>query len=248
MNRDSFGRLLFGAGVGALGVLDLVFRDTLMWKVLPHGVPGTPVLAAGSGVLLFVAGPGLVSTRFRAPLSRVLVGYLLLWDLLVGVPPLVASPRMEVSWLVFGMMTIVLVAAWLLTGAANVRIARAIVGLALIPVGLSHFFYFHTTLDLVPAWLPGRAFWAYLVGVAHIGAGLGILFGVVPRLAAMAEAVMLMTFAVLVWIPRVMARPDVHFNWTELLGTCVVGAAMWVMADSYAGAPWLPAGRRAESR
>jgi uncharacterized membrane protein len=106
-----------------------------------------------------------------------------------------------------------------------------IVGISLVPVGLSHFFYLQTTTNLVPAWLPARVFWTYLGGAAHIAAGLGLLCGVLPRLAARLEAGMLMAFAVLVWIPRVITTPGVHFNWTELLGTWVIGAAVWVVAD-----------------
>jgi uncharacterized membrane protein len=130
------------------------------------------------------------------------------------------------------MMTIVLMAGWLLAGNGRVTAARTIVGLSLLPVGLSHFSYQQVTLDLVPLWMPARLFVVYGVGAAHAAAGVGLLFGVVPRLAASMEAAMLLAFAVLVWIPRVTAAPAVHFNWTELLGTVMIGAAMWVVADS----------------
>ena len=60
--------------------------------------------------------------------------------------------------------------------------------------------------------MPVPAFWVALVGVAHAAAGLGILFGIVPRLAAMLEAGQLVVFAFLVWLPRVIAKPSVQFN------------------------------------
>ena len=239
MNRPLLGRPIYATGLMALGILDLIYRDTVMWKVLPSGAPERVLWSLGSGVLLIAAGAALLSSRFKTGASRVLLVFLLLWDLLIGIPPVVATPEAEVNWLVLGMMTIVVVAAWLLIGTRHPRAARVVVGLCLIPVGLSHFFYLKTTIDLVPPWMPARALWAYLVGAAHVAAGLGVLFGIWPRLAAMAEAGMLMGFAILVWVPRVITSPGVHFNWTELLGTWVIGAAVWVVADSYTGIPWL---------
>ncbi len=233
--KIQLGRVLFAVTIIALGILDLVYRDTLMWKVLPKSLPAstTTVLAIITGVLLVVAGAGLLTPQFQVVASRVLLLFLLLWDVLIGVPPVIQSPGAEVTWLVLGMMTIVLMAGWLLAGKGQVAAARTIVGLALLPVGLSHFSYQQVTLDLVPLWMPARLFVVYVVGAAHAAAGIGLLFGVVPRLAAQMEAGMLLAFAVLVWIPRVTASPTVHFNWTELLGTVMIGAAMWVVADSW---------------
>lgn len=217
-----------------------------MWQRVPADAL-TPslvsVLALLSGVILLVTGVGLLSPGFQAPASRLLLVYLILLTVLREGPPVVLTPLDELAWLELGMFTVVVVAGWLLTGKGGLRTLRpalrVILGLALIPVGLSHFFYLKITTDLVPAWMPVRVFWAYLVGVAHIAAGLGVLFDVFPRLAAMLEAGMLMAFAILVWIPRVIASPGVQFNWTEMLGTWVIGAAMWVVADSFAGVPWL---------
>ena len=233
--KIQLGRVFFAVTIIALGILDLVYRDTLMWKVLPKGLPvsATTALSIMTGVLLIVAGAGLLTPKFQLVASRVLLVFLCAWDVLVGIPPVIESPGTEVRWLVLGMMTIVLMAGWLLAGKGQVAAARTIVGLSLLPVGLSHFSYQQTTLDLVPLWMPARLFVVYLVGAAHAAAGVGLLFGVVPRLAARMEAGMLLAFAVLVWIPKVTTNPAVHFNWTELLGTVMIGAAMWVVADSW---------------
>lgn len=233
--KIQLGRALFAVTTIALGILDLGYRDTLMWKVLPKSLPlsTTTALSLVTGVLLIVAGAGLLTPTFQLVAARVLVVFLFVWDVLVGIPPVIASPGAEVTWLVLGMMTIVLMAGWLLAGKGQVAASRTIVGLSLLPVGLSHFSYQQVTLDLVPLWMPARLLVVYVVGAAHAAAGIGLLFGVVPRLAARMEAGMLLAFAVLVWIPRVTSNPALHFNWTELLGTVMIGAAMWVVADSW---------------
>jgi len=37
---------------------------------------------------------------------------------------------------------------------------------------------------------------------------------------------------VLVWVPRLIAHPEAHLNWSELVLTLLITGAAWVMADS----------------
>lgn len=229
------GSPLFAGSLIACGAAGVALRNVLVYETFDRS-PAHTRIAVVSGLLLVVAGLGLLS-RFRMAASFLALGVLLLWDLIYNLPGIVTAPRNEDSWLELGMATMVVVGAWLLTGTRRIRTARTVFGLALIPVGLSHFFFWKVTLGLVPAWMPGPQAWVALVGVAHMAAGLGVLFGIVPRLAAMLEAGQLILFAFLVWLPRVIATPHQQFNWTEMLGTLLIGAAAWVMADA------LPDGR-----
>lgn len=245
MNREPrpLGRPLFAAGLIGCGAAGLVLRNVLVYETFSTPSALHTLLSVVTGLLLVGAGAGLL-TRWRSPASRVALIVLLLWDLVFTALPVAKAPLNEGAWLELGMATMVVVAAWLLTGTTRLGAARALLGLALIPVGLSHFFFWKITLGLVPPWLPAPAFWAGLVGVAHLAAGLGVLLDVFPRLAAMLEASQLMVFAILVWLPRVIAKPSVQFNWTEMLGTVLIGGAAWVMADALAGMP-PPVGRNA---
>jgi uncharacterized membrane protein len=180
--------------------------------------------------------------------SGVLLVYLLLWLLLLKLPHVVMAPLVEVNWLGFGEIAVISAGGWVLfaadrgrressnlkfaTGESGMGIARVLFGLALIPVGLSHFVYVPQTIAFVPAWLPFRAGWAYLTGAGHIAAGLGVLFGVVPRLAAMLEAGMIGVFTALVWVPLVVRTPTSQLEWTGLLISWTIGAAAWVVAGS----------------
>jgi uncharacterized membrane protein len=118
------------------------------------------------------------------------------------------------------------------------RIARWVFALALPLIGLEHLIYAQPTADLVPAWLPDRFGWATMTGIAHIAAGLAILFVVLPRLAAVLEAWMMGIFTLFVWIPAVIATPTQRFAWTALLMSTVMTAAAWIVADSFRGVPW----------
>lgn len=247
MSRQLLGRPLFAASLIGCGAAGIVLRNVLVYETFPTSSPAHSFLSILTGLLLVAAGAGLL-TPSRAVASRVALAVLLLWDLIFNVWPLVKSPfGSEDAWLEVGMATMIVVAAWLLTGTARLRAARMVFGLALIPVGLSHFFFWQITLSLVPSWMPVPAVSVALVGVAHIAAGLGVLFGVVPRLAALLEAGQLIGFAFLVWLPRVIAKPSVQFNWTEMLGTLLIGAAAWVMSDALSGMPWGSNGGRGKS-
>src|ERR1700760_2402785 len=88
-----------------------------------------------------------------------------------------------------------------LTSEKSIRIARIVFAISLMPIGLSHLFYVKETAEVVPAWFPYRTGWAYLTGAGQVACGLGLLFSVLPRVAALAEAGMLTIFTLLVWEP-----------------------------------------------
>jgi uncharacterized membrane protein YphA (DoxX/SURF4 family) len=198
---------------------------------------------------MVLCGAGLLSKRTASLASDVLLVYLLLWLLLLKLPNVLMEPLQEFNWLGFGEIAMIVAGGWVLfaasraqressklkfaTGESGLRTARFLFGLAVIPVGLSHFVYAPQTTGFVPAWLPFRPAWAYLTGAGHIAAGLGVLFGVFPRLAALLEAAMIGVFTALVWVPLVIETPS-QLNWTGLLISWTIGAAAWVVAESLA--------------
>src|SRR5262249_9773045 len=100
---------------------------------------------------------------------------------------------------------------------------RYIFGIALLPIGLSHFFYAKPTAEMVPAWLPLRPEWVYLTGSAHLAAGLAVLFRVYTRLAATLEALMITLFTFLVWVPPPL--------WSAVIVSLAIGNGAWAVAS-----------------
>jgi hypothetical protein len=92
--------------------------------------------------------------------------------------------------------------------------------------------YVKDTADYVPAWLPYRTGWAYLTGAGHIAAGLGVLFSVLPRVAAVAEAGMLSIFTLFVWVPAILAAPTTRLPWTAFFISWAITAGAWVVAEN----------------
>jgi len=231
MNRDG---VLYGSGAMALGVIGLAFGDfALQWQPVPADLPGRHALALLSGVVMLVLGGGVLWSRTARPASAALGLVYLGWVALHG-PEVVAAPASVASWL--GLAETLSLAAgglalFALSGSqpdARLRFAaRLIYGVCPLVFGLSHYAYADFTAKMVPGWIPHPLFWAYATGTGHLAAGLAILFGIASRPAATLLTAMMTCFVVMLHIPRVMAAPDSHLEWT-----------MTAIALSLTGAAW----------
>jgi uncharacterized membrane protein YphA (DoxX/SURF4 family) len=131
-----------------------------------------------------------------------------------------------------------------MTGDRALHLARVLFGAACGAYGAAHFAYATFTASMVPAWLPGRTELAYLTGAGHAAAGFGLLVGVLPRLAATLEAIMMSLFGVLVWLPSFFAQPaprwapSTQIQWSESFLTLLLAASAWIVAASLRSTPW----------
>lgn len=250
MDRDKqAAKIFFAVGMTGLGILALIYGDfALQWQPVPAWVPWRQGLAYASGIIMLAGGAGLLFGRTGALSARILFPYLLAWWLLLKVPRVVNAPLIAVNWLGCGEIAVLLAGGWVLferlaalpeetrarfaAGESGRRIARVLFGLALLPIGLSHFVYARQTAALVPAWLPARTGWAYLTGAGHIAAGLGVLLSIYPRLAAALEAGMLGIFTIFVWGPAIWAAPTTRLPWTAFVISWAIAAAAGVVAAS----------------
>jgi uncharacterized membrane protein len=241
---------VFAVGMIGLGILALIYGDfALVWQPVAQWIPGRTVLAYGSGLLMLLTGLGLLIRVAAAWSARILFPYLIVWALL-KVPALVVAPQIEAVWLGFGELAVLLAGGWVLfarlaglrdgsplaflTGEKGIYLARILFAVSLIPIGLSHLVYVKETVELVPAWLPYRVGWAYLTGAGQIACGLGVLFSILPRVAAWAEAGMISLFTLLVWAPAILAAPRTRLPWTAFFISWAIASAAWVVAQNIA--------------
>jgi uncharacterized membrane protein YphA (DoxX/SURF4 family) len=109
---------------------------------------------------------------------------------------------------------------------------------------LAHFAYADYTASMVPTWLPERLGLAYLTGIGHVAAGLGIVIGILPRLAATLEAIMMSLFGLLVWVPSLFAQPPPKWatppqnQWSEIVVTLLLAVSAWIVATSLQDRAW----------
>jgi uncharacterized membrane protein len=248
--RATFGHVVFAVALVGFGVLSLVTHEfAYIFQPVPPWVPGRAVLAYASGALLLGCSAGLLWPRTCARASLVLMLYGAASMLLVHVPRIAVAPLKEVLWFGLSEIAIFVAGGWILFARAatvpargwertlaserGVRLARLLFALALLPIGLSHFVYADFTAKLVPSWLPAHFGWAYLTGGGHLAAAIGILSGIVPRLAATLEGLMVSTFVLTIHVPDLFRTPGGRDEWTELFVACAIGGVALLVAGSY---------------
>jgi uncharacterized membrane protein len=248
MHISSVSHAVFAVTMIGVGILGLINGDfTAIWQPVPNRVPARDVLAYLCAFVSLASGIGLLWQRTAALAARVLLGYLLLWLLLLRVPGMVLSFNVGTWWSACK-IAVMTAGAWVLyvrfaaawdkqrlafaSSDSGLRLARAIYGLALIPFGIAHFLYLEQTAVLVPGWLPSPVAWAYFTGGAYIAAGIAMLINMYAKTAAALSALETGLITLLVWLPVVVTGPNA-FQWTETVVSVALTAGSWVVAESY---------------
>ncbi len=259
MGSIGLGRGLCAAAAVGVAVLSLTYRDFApMWQSVPVWIPGRETWGYGCGLLLLAAGAGLCFPRTAWPSALTIGAYQIIWAV-TSAPPILAKPLGVDAW--YGLVealtslsgTGILYALlrWQWRGSEvpiaverAVRAAQVLFGLSCIFYGWSHFAYADYTAGMVPTWLPGRLGFAYFTGLGHIAAGIGIIAGILPRLAATLEAIMMSLFGLLVWLPSLLTKPPPEWatppknQWSEIVVTLLLAASAWIVAASLRNRPW----------
>lgn len=238
-------------GLGMIGLIGSGFGPG--WEPVPESMPARQGLAYLSDLVYLACGVGLLLRPTAKLAARVLFVSLLLWLVALRLPWLVVDPQVN-TWWPASSTSIILAAAWMIyasladdgdgrsqgfaAGETGVRVGKIMFGLGLIPIGLAHFLYLEATAPLVPEWLIWPVFWSYFTGAAFIAAGLGVIFGILPRLAAALVTLQLFLLTFVVWTPRIIAGTMSAFQWNEFVVSILLTACAWVVAASYEETPW----------
>ncbi len=236
--RTNVALVPMAVALGALGVLTLGSGDfAFQWQPVPPDAPARGALALVTGALEVAAAIMLILARTRAVGAWLAAAILLGWTAL-HVPAVVQHPASIADWLGVAESAAMASAALMFAAdASGVAAARAIrlgatlvFGVSAIVFGVSHFAYADFTASMIPAWLPLRVPLAYFTGAAHALAGVAITLGVLRRLAAAMEALMMAGFVVLVHVPRVLASPNNRMEWTMLFVALLLSGSAAMVA------------------
>ncbi len=234
---ESLPLFALAVGLAALGALSIATGDfAFQWQPVAADVPARRGLAIAFGLLEMLAGVLVLPARTRRIGTLLAAVALAAWTAL-HVPSVASRPGSLVDWL--GLAESAAMAAAVLSlaaagrkpgGAASGRVGVVVFGLSAVVFGASHFVYADFTASMIPAWLPQRVALAYLTGASHALAGLAITFGVLRVLAAGLEALMMLSFVVLVHASRVAVHPESRMEWTMLLVAVMLSASAAVIA------------------
>jgi len=243
------GQLLFAIAITAFGIQHLIWPrfGQAVVPVIPW-VPGNPFLAYLTGIVMIAAGLSIV-THTRAQLIAILLGILfllavlLLWVSRVAASPLDLGIRTRAfETLAMGASALMLAGTLPAEGryfgrwenAVNglVKFGRFLFAASSVVFGIDHFLVLAFIASLVPAWIPGGLFWAYLTGAGFIAAGVCIATKWMDRWAAMMLGTMFLLWFLLLHAPRVMSAPRSHDpnEWCSAFIALAMCGGAWVAA------------------
>lgn len=249
MRKIEWSKALFAISLAGLGGLSLIYGN---FAPLVSALSWPTACTYGLGTILVAACAGLFLTRTAAASAMVIAVCAVAWAAM-GIPPIVHAPLSVGSWYGISEAVSVLVGVWtlhalhargehahaaVLSGDGALRLGRTLFGAACLVYGIAHFAYVAYSLPFVPNWLPVRLPLLYLTGACHVAAGVGLILGVLPRLAAALEAIMILLFGILVWLPSYFADPTPkwagtpHNQWSETFLNFLLAAVAWIIADS----------------
>ena len=239
MKKAMYGRILFGASAVLLGVIALLWHDSDTWQTLSQiwSLPFGTIIGGFLMISQIAGGIGMQFPR-TAHLASIVLGIVYLFFCVACVPGIIATPSVYFHYGSFFEQFSALCGASALYAATEAyaaafgRVARLGIGVCAISFTLSQVVYLRMTADLVPKWIPpNQTLWAVLTTIAFGLAAISILINRQARLAIRLLTVMLALFGMLVWIPRLIAHPEAHFNWSEFGLTFLITGAVWMVAD-----------------
>lgn len=247
------GRHMFGLAAIMLGVSQFVWhRFATNWFPVPPAFPLHQPLVYLTGAMLALGGFATLSRR-SARAGLLLIAAVFMFAEVFWARRIVYFPRLFGTWAGFAEQFAPVVGAALcylaLGTAAEVRVTdprigddrshwvrtggRILFGLCLVSMGIVHLDALQPTADMVPSWLPlGGAFWAVATGLAFLVFGLAVVVAIRARIAVVLATMMLCSFALLVWAPRILAHPERQNSWAGTAITLAVAGAAWMVAET----------------
>jgi uncharacterized membrane protein len=238
-NLSYTGRIFYGIAIAVLGLLTLYYRDFPYMLIPPH--QGLVIVAYISGIFLVLAGGCIVFGKKIMPVSILLGGVLLAVFCCYFIPyQLMASAR----YMHFGEWENSAKELALASGALVIAglflqklmpFGAMLFALTIISFGIDHFLFAHEASDYIPSWVPNNLFWMYFTGSALLGSGIAITLNVWRRLAAVLLGAMILTWFIILHIPRVIADPSGGEVSSAMLALAYCGIAFVIAGATRGG-------------
>jgi uncharacterized membrane protein YphA (DoxX/SURF4 family) len=111
-----------------------------------------------------------------------------------------------------------------------ITLGRVFVAAPLATFGALHLAEAHGLMQAVPAWMPWRLFWAYLVGFALIASALSLISGRLVPWSSLLAGAMLLAFVAMIHLPNLAANMHDRFAWAVFLRDTSFAAGLLALA------------------
>jgi uncharacterized membrane protein len=246
------GRFFFGLALIAFGIQHFIYGDFIPGRApaWPPAIPGQLAFAYLTGALFVLSGAAIIvdkKARAAALISGVMI---FIWALLRHIPEVAANPH-GIVLTNTGKALALFGGAFAVAGSLSpgekksgvfnrfinsqdgfIYLGRICLAAFLILCGVQHFLYAEFVAMLVPAWIPGHAFWTYFSGVALIAGGAGLLLPPTVPPAASLSGLMIFLWVLLLHVPRALsADPAQRRNeWIAVFEALAISGFALVLA------------------
>ena len=252
------GRMIFGIGIAALGILQFFVKDFIIARPPPaqwaSDIPGKVAWAYLSGVLLIVSGLAIVFNK-RAYAAALFIAVLtFISSFLSRNIPDMANVKSAVAllWkvnaykaLAFCGGALIIAASVFRQGSPNqdkfvnknnlITAGWICFSLFLIICGIAHFKFVDFAQALIPGYIGNNYFWTYFAGVALLAGGVGLILKPTRKWAALLSGIMIFLWFVLLHIPRAVTIPPqtsmpVYSEWMGVFESFTFSGILFALA------------------
>jgi hypothetical protein len=250
----SVGRYIFAISLGAFGVQYFIYaRSAPDLNNIPPYTVARPLAGYVMGAGLVIASMSLAFGK-KASQSARLLGVVFFLVFLIFYLPKILTFLLQRSWgqaldtrgfetLAMAATALVLAAAFPAKGdhflrrpfdvATTAQGGGFLFAISLATFGIFHVRYPSVVASLIPAWIPGRLFFAYFTGAGFLAAALSIASGKVTRLAGCLLAAMFLVWVVVLHSPRVAHALHNGDEWSSLLVALCMSGSGFIFAGAF---------------
>jgi uncharacterized membrane protein len=250
--RD-FGRLLFAVGMAVFGIQYLLYgRFVGGLAPVPPWIPGGAIGSYVVGIVLVIAAVAIVA-RWHAKFFALLLGSFFLFCVLFlhllhfsAVVTQGIDRTRALEPLAFAGAAFVLAgtfrrpatnSAWSSAAECLIMAGPFIFAFTMVIFGVQHFQYAPIIASLIPAWIPGHAFWVYFTGIGFIAAAVAISIKILGRPAAISLGLMFLLWFLMLHMPRVFHNPRNGDEWSSAFVALGLAGACFFIATTVPGQP-----------
>jgi uncharacterized membrane protein len=222
---------------------------TILAGMVPAWLPGHMFWALFVGTCLIAAALSIAAEKY-AWLASALAGVLiLLFELLIHIPNVVASPHTRIAWVVALREPAFAGGAFALAATQGDRwkpqarhafatLARFLIAICIAFMGVQQCLHPELApgvplIKTTPLWVPAHAFWGYLIGSIYVVIAISLLLNKQVRRAATWLGLILFLLVLFLYLPIVIGNPaDIGNGLNYFADTLLLSGAALALAGT----------------